>query len=73
MKDVLLRCENYELFWWKNNSLKVLVLVKGVKIEKKKRKWKVRETIRIQIYKHLLNGEIKFILWNLKFSIKFFY
>jgi hypothetical protein len=36
MKDVLLRCENYELFWWKNNSLKVLVLVKGVKIEKKK-------------------------------------
>lgn len=73
MKDVLLRCENYELFWWKNNSLKVLVLVKGVKIEKKKRKWKVRETIRIQIYKHLLNGEIKFILWNLKFSIKFVY
>jgi len=73
MKDVLLRCENYELFWWKNNSLKVLVLVKGVKIEKKKRKWKVRETIRIQIYKHLLNGEKQFILWNLKFSIRFFY
>ena len=73
MKDVLLRCENYELFWWKNNSLKVLVLVKGVKIEKKKRKWKVRETIRIQIYKHLLNGEKKIILWNLKFSIKFVY